>query len=160
MIQNDTIGKYNGLSAVFRQNGFKGLTMMASYTYSKMLDMATDSNGGSNVMDPFNTQLDYGQANWDLKHRFVSSFNYEIPFMKSNPNAALRLALGGWQMNGIFTAQGGFPFGAILAADQANVGQGLWQSCEGGLRLWQAGALRGYLSVLAACPVYLWQHSA
>ncbi|MCX6612656.1 MAG: hypothetical protein NTW74_17615, partial [Acidobacteria bacterium] len=26
--------------------------------------------------------------------------------------------------NGIFTAQGGFPFGAILSADQANVGQG------------------------------------
>jgi hypothetical protein len=124
MIQNDTIGKYNGLSAVFRQNGFKGLTMMASYTYSKMLDMSTDSNGGSNVMNPFNTQLDYGQANWDLKHRFVSSFNYEIPFMKSSTNTALRLALGGWQMNGIFTAQGGFPFGAILAADQANVGQG------------------------------------
>jgi len=124
MIQNDTIGKYNGVSAVFRQNGFKGLTMMASYTYSKMLDMSTDSNGGSNVMDPFNTQLDYGQANWDLKHRFVSSFNYEIPFMKSNPNTLLRLALGGWQMNGIFTAQGGFPFGAILSADQANVGQG------------------------------------
>jgi hypothetical protein len=124
MIQNDTIGKYNGLSAVFRQNGFKGLTIMASYTYAKMLDMATDSNGGSNVMDPFNTQLDYGQANWDLKHRMVSSFNYEIPFLKSSPNTALRLALGGWQMNGIFTAQGGFPFGAILSADQANVGQG------------------------------------
>jgi hypothetical protein len=124
MIQNDTIGKYNGLSAVFRQNGFKGLTMMSSYTWAKMLDMATDSNGGSNVMNPFNTQLDYGQANWDLRHRFVTSFNYEIPFMKSSPNAALRLALGGWQMNGIFTAQGGFPFGAILSADQANVGQG------------------------------------
>lgn len=124
MIQNDAIGKYNGLSAVFRQNGFKGLTMMSSYTYSKMLDMSTDSNGGSNVMNPFNTQLDYGQANWDLKHRFVTSFNYEIPFLKTSPNAVLRLALGGWQMNGIFIAQGGFPFGAVLAADQANVGQG------------------------------------
>jgi hypothetical protein len=124
MIQNDTIGKYNGMSVVFRQNGFKGLTMLASYTYSKMLDMATDSNGGSNVMNPFNTRLDYGQANWDLRNRFVGSFNYELPFLKSNPNAFVRLALGGWQMNGIFTAQSGFPFGAILAADQANVGQG------------------------------------
>jgi hypothetical protein len=124
MIQNDTIGKYNGLSLVFRQNGFKGLTMMSSYTWAKMLDMSTDSNGGSNVMDPFNTRLDYGQANWDLRHRLVTNFNYEIPFLKNTKNTALRLALGGWQMNGIFIAQSGLPFGAILAADQANVGQG------------------------------------
>jgi hypothetical protein len=124
MIQNDTVGKYNGLSVVFRQNGFKGLTMMSSFTWSKMLDMSTDSNGGSNVMNPFNTRLDYGRANWDLRNRFVTSFNYEIPFLKDSPNAFLRLALGGWQMNGIFIAQSGFPFGAILAADQANVGQG------------------------------------
>lgn len=124
MIQNDAVGRYNGLSAVFRQNGFKGLTILASYTWSKMLDMSTDSNGGSNVMVPFNTRLDYGLANWDLKHRFVSSFNYEIPWLKSSPNAFLRLSLGGWQTNGIFTAQSGFPFSATISADQANVGVG------------------------------------
>jgi transposase len=39
-LQNDAVGRYNGLSAVFRQNGFKGLTMMTSYTWSKMLDMS------------------------------------------------------------------------------------------------------------------------
>ncbi len=125
MIQNDTIGKYNGLSFVFRQNGFKGLTMMSSFTWAKMLDMATDSNGGSNVMDPFNTQLDYGRANWDIRRRWVTTFNYDIPlFNSATTNKALRLTLGGWQMNGIFTAQSGLPFGSILSADQANVGQG------------------------------------
>lgn len=124
MIQNDAVGRYNGLSAVFRQNGFKGLTMMTSYTWSKMLDMSTDSNGGSNVMVPFNTRLDYGLANWDLTHRLTGSFNYELPWLKSTPNAAARLLFGGWQVNGIFTAQSGLPFGAILAADVANVGVG------------------------------------
>ncbi len=124
MIQNDAVGRYNGLSAVFRQNGFKGVTVLASYTWSKMLDMSTDSNGGSNVMVPFNTRLDYGLANWDLTHRFVGSFNYEIPWLKSSPNSLVRLTLGGWQMNGIFTAQSGFPFSATIAADQANVGVG------------------------------------
>jgi hypothetical protein len=123
-VQNDAIGKYNGLSFVFRQNGFKGLTMLASYTWSKMLDMSTDSNGGSNVMVPFNTRLDYGLANWDLKHRFVASYNYELPFFTKSPIAPLRLALGGWQMNGITTVQSGFPFSVTIAADQANVGQG------------------------------------
>ncbi|NWF82624.1 MAG: TonB-dependent receptor [Bryobacteraceae bacterium] len=124
MIENDVIGNYQGLSLVLRQNGFKGLTMLTSYTWAKMLDMSTDSNGGSNVMDPFNTRLDYGRANWDLSHRFVSSFNYELPFFRTAGNKALKLVLGGWQTNGIVTAQSGFPFGVPIAADQANVGQG------------------------------------
>ncbi len=124
LIQNDSNAKYNGLSVVFRQNGFKGLTTLTSYTWSKTLDQGTDSNGGNNNMVPWDLSLDWGLANWDLKHRMVSSFNYEIPFLKDSPNAFLRLALGGWQTNGIFTIQSGFPFSVTIAADQANIGTG------------------------------------
>jgi len=124
MIQNDMNSNYNALSAVVRQNGFKGLTLLASYTWSKVLDVSTDSNGGSNVMNPFNWRLDYGLANWDLKHRFVGSYTYELPFFNSSSNRALKLALGGWQTNGILTVQSGFPFTVSISADQANVGQG------------------------------------
>lgn len=124
MIQNDLVSNYNGVSAIFRQNGYKGLTTMVSYTFSKVLDVSTDSNGGSNVMNPFNWRLDYGLANWDVRHRFVASYNYELPFFNSASSKAVRLMLGGWQTNGITTVQSGFPFGAILGIDQANVGQG------------------------------------
>ena len=130
MIQNDLISNYNGFSAVFRQNGFKGLTTLTSYTFSKTLDVATDSNGGSNVMDPFNWRLDYGLANWDVRHRFVASYNYEIPFF-SNANKFVKAAFGGWQTNGITTVQGGLPFGVPIAADQANVGQGTQRANDG-----------------------------
>jgi hypothetical protein len=123
-ITNDLVANYQGLSLVFRQQGYKGLTVLGSYTWAKTLDVSTDSNGGSNVMDPFNWRLDYGRANWDLRHRAVASFNYELPWLRTSPNAVLRAALGGWQTNGVVTLQSGFPFGAILAADQANVGQG------------------------------------
>ncbi len=123
-ITNDLIANYNGLSFVFRQQGFKGLTLLSSYTWAKTLDVSTDSNGGSNVMDPFNWRLDYGRANWDLRHRFVTSYNYELPFFKSSQQAWTRVLLGGWQTNGVATLQSGFPFGAVLAADQANVGAG------------------------------------
>ncbi|MCC6539038.1 MAG: TonB-dependent receptor [Bryobacterales bacterium] len=123
-ITNDVNSKYNGLSAVFRQNGFKGLTMLVSYTWSKTLDVSTDSNGGSNVMDPFNWRLDYGRANWDITHRGVASYNYELPFFNNTSNKLLKTALGGWQMNGITILQSGLPFTVAIAADQANVGQG------------------------------------
>ncbi|BDC47903.1 hypothetical protein F183_A02190 [Bryobacterales bacterium F-183] len=132
MIQNDLVSNYNGLSVVFRQNGFKGLTTLTSYTYSKTLDVSTDSNGGSNVMSPFNWRLDYGPANWDLRHRFVSSVNYELPFFNTANSRAVKALLGGWQVNGILTAQGGFPFNVSIAADQANVGQGTQRASYSG----------------------------
>lgn len=132
VIQNDLISNYNGVSVVFRQNGFKGLTTLTSYTYSKTLDVSTDSNGGSNVMSPFNWRLDYGPANWDLRHRFVSSANYELPFFMGSSNRAVKALLGGWQVNGILTAQGGFPFNVSIAADQANVGQGTQRASYSG----------------------------
>ena len=123
VIQNDLVSKYHGLSVVYRQNGFKGLTTLVSYTWSKTLDVSTDSNSGSDVMDPFNWRLDYGRANWDIPHRFVASYNYEIPFF-SNANRFAKAVLGGWQTNGITTVQSGLPFGSVLGVDQANVGQG------------------------------------
>ena len=123
-IQNDLNSKYNGMSVVYRQNGFKGLTSLVSYTFSKVLDVSTDSNGGSNVMDPYNWRLDYGLANWDVRHRTVASYNYEIPLFANSSNKFLKTVLGGWQTNGITTIQSGLPFTAGIAADQANVGQG------------------------------------
>ena len=124
VIQNDLNSNYQGLSLVYRQNGFKGLTVLASYTFSKTLDVSTDSNGGSNVMNPYNWRLDYGLANWDVRHRFVASYNYELPFFKSADNKIVKAVLAGWQTNGITTVQSGLPFTVSISADQANVGQG------------------------------------
>jgi hypothetical protein len=123
-IQNDLISNYQGLSFVFRQQGFKGLTMLASYTWSHTTDIGADSNGGSNVMDPYNWRRDYGNANWDIRHRFVSSFNYELPFFLSSSSKLLKNTLGGWQANGVITVQTGFPFTVGISADQANAGRG------------------------------------
>jgi hypothetical protein len=48
-----------------------------------------------------NIHLDYGPADFDIRHRFVGSFNYDLPFMKSNRY------LGGWSLNGIFSINSG-----------------------------------------------------
>jgi hypothetical protein len=54
--------------------------------------------------------LDYekGPALFDARHRFVFSFGYELPDLE-NANAAVRFIAGGWQLNGIYQAQTGFP---------------------------------------------------
>ena len=121
-IQNDEIANYHGLTTIFRQRMDRGLQVLASYTWSHSIDVSTDSNGGGAPMDAFNWRRDYGNANWDIRHRFVTSFVYDLPSV-NGPNV-VRWMLGHWQANGIFTAQTGIPFNVLISPDQANIGRG------------------------------------
>jgi hypothetical protein len=124
IIANDEISNYDGLSFTFRQRLKHGLTLLSSYTWSHALDVSTDSNGGGAPMNPFNWRQDYGNANWDIRNRWVTSFTYQLPLLTGAKYVAERYILGGWQANGIFIAQTGFPINVTIPTDQANVGLG------------------------------------
>jgi hypothetical protein len=118
-INNDLIANYESMSAIFRQRYSKGLQATVAYTWSHTLDVATDSNGGGTPMNPYWWRADYGNSNWDIRHRVVATFVYEIPFFGSAPKA-LKFALGSWQANGIITLRTGLPFNVTTATDTAN----------------------------------------
>jgi hypothetical protein len=122
-IQNDVNANYNGLSVELRQRLSHGLTLLASYTWSHALDVSSDSNNGGYPQNPYNWKGDYANSSWDVRHRFVASFNYALPFFSSGANGFVRQALGGWQTNGIVTLQTGFPFNVIASGDPANTGR-------------------------------------
>ena len=117
-ISNDMVSTYQAMTVILRQQFFHGATGLFSYTWSKTLDVTTDSNGGGSPLDPYNWKLDYGRSNWDVPHRFVGSFTYELPWLRRN------LILGGWQANGIVTLQSGYPFNVTVPGDPANTGLG------------------------------------
>jgi hypothetical protein len=118
-INNDEIGNYESMSVIFRQRLTHGLQMLASYTWSHTLDASTDSNGGGTPMIPYNWKDDYGNSNWDIRHRFVASFVYDIPFLTVS-NAIVRGIFTRWQANGIVTLQTGLPFNVTTGTDTAN----------------------------------------
>jgi hypothetical protein len=127
--------------------------------------VSTDSNGGSNVMNPYNWRLDYGSANWDVRHRFVSSFSYELPFFANASQKIVKNVLGGWQFNGISTLQSGFPFSVTISADQANVGQGTQRAnilspTTGKLRRGSESELYSDFVVWPTRSLHVWQHGA
>ena len=62
----------------------QGLQVDAHYTWSRTRDMATHSNGGGQTMDNYDIWRDYGPANWDVPHRFVASYIYDVPFLKDS----------------------------------------------------------------------------
>jgi len=102
---------YHGLQLSVRKNYSNGLGFTANYTYSKSLDTVSDlfnnrstTNGSGRPTDNMNHKIDYGPSDFDLRQRFVSTFSYEMPFLKENR------WLGGWGANAIISRQTGHPF--------------------------------------------------
>jgi outer membrane receptor protein involved in Fe transport len=91
----------------------QGLSLLLSYTFSKLIDNNT-GNGANGFFD----SGDNGVRNWDdlrgersvsnidLPQRLVFSASYELPFGKSGPGI-YRYVAGGWQLNTIASFQSG-----------------------------------------------------
>jgi hypothetical protein len=122
IIQNDLIADYDAVTIILRKRMRKGLQADAHYTWSKTRDMGTNSNGGGQTMNNYDIWADYGPANWDIPHRFVASYIYDMPFLKDSHSPVVRYAVAGWQVSGITTIQSGSPVNAMLNGDPANIG--------------------------------------
>jgi hypothetical protein len=93
-----------------------GLQFTARYTYSKARDnlSSTFSESGNNfnlgLLDPYDPDLDYGYADFDVRHRFAASFNWSIGGNRPVGTGFMNQVFGGWTLTGIFTARTGAPF--------------------------------------------------
>jgi outer membrane receptor protein involved in Fe transport len=115
--------KYHGVtlglqSSNFKRHGwlnFEGLQFTARYTWSVAKDNVSSTfseslaNFNLGLLDPFTPRLDYGYADFDVRQRFVGSFNWELPFQEGS-SGFRHHALGGWNLTGTFLARTGFPF--------------------------------------------------
>jgi hypothetical protein len=103
----------------------KGLTLLANYTYSKSIDIASYASieGNSAGPDPFNFNNNRGLSDFDIPHRLVVSGIVEHPKL-TNSNSVMRAVLGGWQSNFIWTAQTGTPITILSGVDNALMGIG------------------------------------
>jgi hypothetical protein len=111
---------YQALQATVNKRFAKGYTILANYTWAKSIDNGSvDAFGGA--QDHANWSPEKGLSDFDLRHRFVTSFLWELPGPKSG---AGKWILGGWQLNGIFTISAGRPFNVTSGTDRAFTGAG------------------------------------
>lgn len=110
------IGKswYDGGSVSLTRRFSRNIGLTAAYTFSKTLDNSTNELNSSALnprrsQDGFNIENEKGLSALDVPHRFVASFNYDIPFFNTDKNPFVRAFLGGFQVNGIFQIQSGQP---------------------------------------------------
>jgi hypothetical protein len=101
---------YHGFQSTLRKRFSSGLEFNGNYTFSKAMDDVSDAfttkNAGASAYptDSMNPKFDYGPADFNVKHRIVGSFVYDLPFGKSNR------WIGGWNVSGIVAWQTGANF--------------------------------------------------
>jgi hypothetical protein len=114
--RSNAISNYNSLQLSLQKRLTHGLAFQASYTYSHALDDASSASLGSQNQGDFRYQndprLEYGNSDFDVRHRFVLSYSYELPFGKTkaiggNASGLLNQIIGNWQVAGITTASTG-----------------------------------------------------
>ena len=124
---------YHAGNVSFIKRSRGGLSFKTNYTFGKILDLNSAILGPSADNEPqtllnrFNPKLSRGIASYSLKHQFNANFSYALPF--GNGKAIGRGATGfvdkvisGWQWQGIFNAQGGFPFTPLVGVNQSGNG--------------------------------------
>lgn len=117
------VSTYNGLHVRVEKRLTRDLGFLTSYTFSKTLDDGEGFNGAF-FHDPYKQKSLGGM---DQRHRFSTAFNYLLPVGNGRPwgskmHGAGQAVLGGWQVTGILTMNGGFPFSPYVAADVSNCG--------------------------------------
>ncbi len=120
---------YNALQAKLEQRFSRGLSFLASYTRSKLIDEASSVFDASiltgpvanfPVADSFNRRLERDVSTGDIPNVFVGSFTYELPFGNGkmlDPGGVAGKLLQGWEVTGVVTLQSGLPLAVTQATN-------------------------------------------
>ncbi|HET7695444.1 MAG TPA: TonB-dependent receptor [Vicinamibacterales bacterium] len=103
--------RYHSLQAGLQRRFANGYTFGVNYTYSRFIEATEFLNAGD--PEPWK-----GISSQDVPHRLSINGIYELPFGRqrrfaADANPALNALIGGWQLQGIFTLQSGFPIGSF-----------------------------------------------
>jgi hypothetical protein len=109
-----------------------GLAFTVAYTWSKaqgdFIDHLTAGGGASGNFpgSAYAMENDYGPLPFDVPHRLVTSFIYELPWGASRRvpvGGALGAIVNDWSVNGILSLNSGLPF-TVGATDRSGAGPG------------------------------------
>lgn len=119
---------YNALNTKLEHRG-RGSILTFAYTWARSRDLksaaagigASGFNGWQGFLNNHDPERDYGLSDFDVDHRLVGSFVYNLPFgngekFGGGSKGVANAVVGGWQVNGIYTWQRGFPI-TITASD-------------------------------------------
>jgi hypothetical protein len=120
---------YHALYAKLEKRCSRGLTFLASFTFSKLLDDASsvfDASLGLGsvasfpVADSYNRGLERDVSSGDIPKVLAISYTYELPIGDGralDPQGVLGTLAGGWQLMGAVAVQSGLPLSVTQTAN-------------------------------------------
>lgn len=98
---------YNAMTINVEHRFANGYSLLANYTQSRAI-----GNTDAGAKSPYDLRDSHGSLNFDVRRHFTSAIVYELPFgngKKLFPGVshATNQIIGGWQLDGIITLQGG-----------------------------------------------------
>ena len=116
IIQLNSVGtsNYNALQSTLRLRSWHGLTSQFGYTWSHSLDEISEYRAAI-ADDLHNIKADYGNSDFDTRHLFTVSFDYQIPGSSHGP----QILTHGWEVSSLMNFHTGQPFDETLPLGNA-----------------------------------------
>jgi hypothetical protein len=111
---------YHGFQAQVVRRFARGLSLSASYSLGKSIDIVRQNIGNWSLANPFDARSNRGRSDFDRRNAFVASWLWS-PTRKWNQEVP-KLLLQNWTFTGIHTLQSGAPFTVYMGADVAQDG--------------------------------------
>lgn len=148
--QSVAYSNYNALQLTLHKRMSQGFTVLTHYTWSKTTDLYA-TNDQFNPQNLEDLDAEKALANFHHAHRMVASFVWDLPSPAARGPA--NWLLGGWQANGILSAQSGDPVNIFHGRDIAGttIGGGQRPNLVGDPR---AGIDRGRDRIVNGGPWY------
>jgi hypothetical protein len=110
---NTATSDYHALQAKFERRLPRGLQVLASYTWSHSIDIAS-TDATTTVSTPgsiASAQIDRGNSDFDIRHSFTAGVTYDLP--SPGLNKVARATLGGWSVNSFVLARSAPPVNIV-----------------------------------------------
>ena len=114
---------YHALQVTANREMSRGLTVYASYVWSKTLSNVDSSFIGDNAsrpLDYYNLALEKSVTEYDIPHAFKAYVSWDLPLGRGkallrNSGRLTNAVLGGWSISGILNYYSGVPLGPWTA---------------------------------------------
>lgn len=117
LVHDIGIANYQAFTFQVNKRFSNGFNLISSYTFSKSLDDTSGIRTQSSQLFPQNDlciTCEWGPSDFDVKHRLVASFIYDLPVGKGRlwaPSSKIVDAvIGGWELTTLGTLQTGRPY--------------------------------------------------
>jgi hypothetical protein len=131
---------YNAVQVQVTKRTSAGLTVLASYSWSKNItnadseyptEAAWEGNGNTGALNTYNLKVEKALSQFDIPQRVVLAWTYDLPFGKgrqfANQGGAVNELAGGWKIAAVQKYQSGTP----LSVSSANWTSGIFAGSQG-----------------------------